>query len=178
MLTKKYAWQEVEKEEVQPELDVEAGWKYRRAVARHNCLSQDRPDVAIASCVPARAMARGRGTPEELVALSARARPLCVACASSGSRRPEGSLRLATVMGAGDKATRKSTIGAMVMHGIRFMCFASRLQKVVALSLGQAELKAHFHGLCEGLGVATLCEEWRLLCGAVRGMPPLLARGS
>lgn len=48
---------EDENEQAQPEMDSEAA---RRALARRKCLSQNRPDIATASGVLARSMARPR----------------------------------------------------------------------------------------------------------------------
>lgn len=62
---------------------------------------------------------------------------------------PKGVIVFSDSDWAGDKPTTKSTSGAMVMHGIHMVCFASRLQKVVALSSGKAKLNAHAFGLCE-----------------------------
>ena len=50
----------------------------------------------------------------------------------------------------------------MVMLGAHLLHFASRLQKTVALSSGEAELNAHVMGATEGLGVASLCGKWHL----------------
>lgn len=54
----------------------------------------------------------------------------------------------------------------VVFHGISRVRLASRLQKVVTLSSGEAELNAHVLGHCSGLGLGTLCEEWGLPSGA------------
>ena len=63
----------------------------------------------------------------------------------------------------GDQATRWSTSGTMVMHGAHLLLFASRLQKTVAVSSGEAEPKAHqVMEMTEGLGVTSLCEECHL----------------
>lgn len=47
-------------------------------------------------------------------------------------------------------------------HGHHVVKVASTLQKVVAVTPGEAELYAHVLGRCEGLLVATLCDEWGL----------------
>lgn len=57
------------------------------------------------------------------------------------------------------------------------MCFASQIQKVAALSSGEAELNSHVVGLSEGLGVATLCEEWRTPRGVESLSHSFAARG-
>ena len=44
---------------------------------------------------------------------------------------------------ARDQATRRSTSGIRVLRGAHLLLFASRLQKTVALSYGEAELNAH-----------------------------------
>lgn len=43
-----------------PEMIAEAASRFRRIVARRHGLAQDRPDIAVASCVFARSMARPR----------------------------------------------------------------------------------------------------------------------
>lgn len=53
---------------------------------------------------------------------------------------------------AGDMATRKSTVGVVARVG-------RQLQE------GWPELDANFLGRCEGLGAATLCEEWGMQSG-------------
>ena len=63
---------------------------------------------------------------------------------------------------AGDQATRRSTSGVMIFHGAHLLPFASRLQKTVALSSGEAELDAQVMGMSEALGVSGVCEEWCL----------------
>jgi len=63
---------------------------------------------------------------------------------------------------AGDRVTRKSTSGIMVVAGQHLLHFASRLQKTIALSSGEAELNAQVLGLIEALGVSSLCGEWGL----------------
>lgn len=64
---------------------------------------------------------------------------------------------------AGDKLTRKFIGEVVAMHRIHCVSFPNRLHKVVALSSrGEAELNTHALGLCEGLGIAMLCEERRI----------------
>ena len=63
---------------------------------------------------------------------------------------------------AGDQATRRSTSGVMIFHGADLLLFASRLQKTVALSSGEAELNAQVMGMSEGLGVSGVCGQWCL----------------
>ena len=60
---------------------------------------------------------------------------------------------------AGDPATRRSTSGVMIFHGAHLLLFASRLQKTVAHSSGEAELNAQVMGMSEGPGVSGVCEE-------------------
>lgn len=78
---------------------------------------------------------------------------------------------------AGFKATRRSTSEAMVFHWIHLVCFANRLQVVVASSFGDAELNAYVVGLCEGLGAATVCGERGMPSGVERLSESSAARG-
>ena len=61
---------------------------------------------------------------------------------------------------AGDVTTRKSTTELMVLMGKHLVHFASRLQRTVALSSGEAELNALVMGLSEGLGISNVMKEW------------------
>lgn len=61
---------------------------------------------------------------------------------------------------AGDKAARKSTRGVVMMRAVHVASFAGQVQKLVALSSEEAGLNAHVLGVCGGLEIATLCEEW------------------
>lgn len=85
------------KEGDQPGMVLEAGRIFTRAVARLHYVGRDRPDIAFASCVLGRAMARrrvvGRVAPEG-VPRFARTPP--AGCVSSVRRCPEGSLCLGT----------------------------------------------------------------------------------
>ncbi len=48
----------------------------------------------------------------------------------------------------------------VIMLGGHLILFASKLQKTVALSSGEAELNALVSGLTEALGVCSLCTDW------------------
>lgn len=92
-----------------------------------------------------------------------RAHPQCRSCFKWQSP-PKGVTVFSDSGWAGDRATRKSTSGEVVMHGI-------------ALSSGEAELNDHAFGLSEGLGAATLCEESKMPCGVERLLDSFAARG-
>lgn len=51
----------------------------------------------------------------------------------------------------GDRFVQKSTIVVMAGRRLELMCFASRFQKLVALSETEAELNAHVLALCRSL---------------------------
>ena len=55
--------------------------------------------------------------------------------------------------------TRRSTSGLAVFLGEHLLYFASRFQKSVALSSGEAELGAQVAGVAEGLSPQKLCAE-------------------
>ena len=54
---------------------------------------------------------------------------------------------------AGCKETRRSTTGIGVKLGEHLLCLSSRLQKMVALSFGEAELSTQVGGLTDAQGI-------------------------
>ena len=137
---------------------------YRRGAARLNYLAQDRPDIAVAANVLARSMARplvGDEVRLKRVIRYLKSHPRC-RLKFVYQPMPEQVRVLSDSDWAGDIVTRRSTSGMMIMFGAHLLSFASRLQKTVALSSGEAELNAQILGLAEGIGVSNLCREWGL----------------
>jgi hypothetical protein len=146
------------------DMPSEEATKYRRGVARLNYLAQDRVDVAFAASVLARSMATpkvGDEVPLKRVLRYLRSHPAC-RIVFKYQNAPTGIQVLSDSDWAGDKTTRKSTSGIMVQFGAHLLHYASKLQKTVALSSGEAELNAQVLGLTEAMGVSSLCREWKL----------------
>ncbi len=135
---------------------------YRRAVARLSDLAQDRPDLAFAANLLARSMATPKvgdevrvkrvlrylqGHPTGRINYDFQAAPTHVTTMTDSDW-------------AGDLQTRRSTTGIMILHGEHLIHFASRLQKTVALSSGEAELNGLVAGLSEAVGVCNVLQEW------------------
>ena len=138
--------------------------KYRRGVARINYLAQDRPDLAVAANLLARSMAHPKVGDEiklKRVIRYLKSHPRC-RLSYEYQEPPRDICVLSDSDWAGDVKTRRSTSGMMILLGRHLLHFASRLQKTVALSSGEAELNAQVLGLTEGLGVSSLCREWGL----------------
>ena len=66
---------------------------------------------------------------------------------------------------AGCRRTAKSTSGGTILMGSHVLKHWSRTQKTIALSSGEAELTASVKGVCEGLGVKALYQDWGIRIG-------------
>jgi hypothetical protein len=64
---------------------------------------------------------------------------------------------------AGDKVTRRSTSGGMVLWGGNVIVTWSRVQKTIALSSAEAELNALVIGIQEGLRIVHLLQELNIV---------------
>ena len=62
----------------------------------------------------------------------------------------------------GDRRTRRSTSGLVVKLGSHVLYAATRFQKSIALSSGEAELAGQVAGIAEGLGVQKVLSEWSI----------------
>ena len=128
---------------------------YRGIVARLNFMSLDRPDLLYASKEASRYMANPRKRDWEPI------RRICQYL----KYQPRATLQYVfqaeptefTVFSdtdwAGDKSTRKSTSGGIILHGSHFIKGWSRQQSLVALSSAEAELYGTVKGSSEALGI-------------------------
>ena len=150
---------EIMEEEEMPPTEAKM---FRRTAARLNYLAQDRPDLAVAANLLARSMSRPMKNDSIKVKRVLRylqSHPSCkLMYAYQGP--PQGLTILTDSDWAGDATTRRSTSGLMVIMGGHLIHFASRMQKTVALSSGEAELNALVLGLSEGLGISNVLKEW------------------
>lgn len=156
---------------------TEEASKYCRAAARLDYLAHDRSDIVVALCVYSRTVSRPRERGEvrlKRVLRYLRVHPNCVLRFPSQGP-PRGVIAYTDSDWMGDWISRESTV--MVLGGIHEDRFASRLQKVVALSSGEAELNAHAFGLRDGLGSVTLCEERGMLGRVETSCDSSAARG-
>ena len=141
--------------EEREEMDAEAGRQYRRAVARINYLSADRPDLAVAASHLARSMAKplvGDEAGVKRVIRYLAGHPNCVW--KYGVQEETHVLDVYTDSDwAGCRSSRRSTSGGVILHGHHPIVHWSKLQANVALSSGEAELNSQVKGIMEGLGV-------------------------
>ena len=141
-------------------LNDEDARKVRRAIARINYMSQDRPDLAVVS----RVLSQGMSAPHEGIRggikRAIRYLKKCPRCVLRVSVDPERSLELLTDSDwAGDASSRRSCSGGFVLwHGVPLTCW-SKLQSNVALSSGEAELNGAVKAMSEGLGALHLIGE-------------------
>ena len=61
---------------------------------------------------------------------------------------------------AGDKGTRKSTSGGVLLIGSHFIKSWSKGQSLIALSSAEAELYSILKGVSEALGYASMHADW------------------
>ena len=142
----------------EPVLPDSAVSGFRRAVARLNYLSQDRPDISFATKELARVMSCPQ--PCHVVALKRVLRFLRAHPRGHQVYRwqaPQTEL-VAYVDSdwAGCLRTRRSTSGGLLMHGAHCLAHWSRTQSNVALSSGEAELNGALKGGVELLGGRSL----------------------
>ena len=141
-------------------MDAEAGRKFRSAAARVNYLAQDRPDLAVASCLCAARMASPKKGDEAI--LKKIARYLRGAPNSATRFRWQDEVDTLTVMTDSDWATcphtRKSKSGGAVFWGAHCLGHWCKVQDRIARSSGEAELKSACKGMAELLGLAFVVE--------------------
>ena len=146
------------------------GFRYRRAVARLNYLSQDRVDLNTASCLLSRSMAKPREGDDLKVKRVLRYLIRVENCDLVFDWQDPPKLKDIEMIGsdlrlltdsdwAGCKQTRKSTSGTVIFLGKHVLTFSCRMQKSTALSSGEAELIAQTDGLTEAIGISRLLME-------------------
>ena len=135
---------------------------YRAGAGQIQYLSHDRPDLALASVILANRMSNPTQSDMRLlhqVAAYVAQVPAVSMCFPIGGERPHDGVQLYT---DSDWATcmtsRRSRSGGVVYYRGRTVQTYCRTQDTVALSSGEAELKATCKGFVEALGVRHLAE--------------------
>ena len=142
-------------------LDPEAHSVFRRAVAIANFLAMDRPDIAFATkLVASRAAAPTQG---DLKTLKRLARYLKAKGTSKfrypWQDRPSTVTTYTDSDWAGDKRSRKSTSGGVVMYGAHYIKHWSKAQQSISLSSAEAELYALIKAGTESIGVRGMARD-------------------
>ena len=131
---------------------------FRAIVARANVLAPDRPDIAFSVKEPARSMSSPTtGDWERLRRLARylKGKPRVVKWFDR--QRTTGVLNIYTDADwAGDKVSRKSTLGGCIMIGKHLLKGWAETRTLVALSSGESELYATLRAASEGLGVQSV----------------------
>ena len=137
--------------------------RHRRCVAIIVYMAQDRPDLCVAACHLARSMSCP--TMDDHVKLKRVVRYIsshrrCVNLFRFQAETQKVDL-LTDSDWANDSRTRKSHSGGAIMIGTHMVAHWSRIQPVVALSSGEAELYACVAGLSRFLGVVNMLRDIR-----------------
>ena len=144
-----------------PELGPGDARRYRAAAATINYLSQDRPDLAVASCALARSMSQPREA--DVIRVKRAIRYLRGVDRGEIVFRWQDASTDLTVWTDSDwascRASRRSCSGGALFRGSHLLHHWCRLQAQVALSSGEAELHAGNRGLIELAGAAIAFEE-------------------
>ena len=139
--------------------------RYRALVARISYLSQDRPDLKFAAMQACCAMANPTVRDSERVKIG---RYLAGRPRSKCWFRWQQSGELEAYSDAdwgGDKATRRSVSGGVIMRGGHCLKVWTKKQQVVSLSSAESELYAAVKTASEGLGVQSVAKDLGILCG-------------
>ena len=139
--------------------------RYRALVARIRNLSQDRPDFKFAAVQVCCAMANPTVRDSERVKrigrfLAGRPRAKCWF-------RWQQSGELEAYLDAdwgGDKATRRSVSGGVIVRGGHCLKVWTKKQQVVSLSSAESELYAAVKTASEGLGVQSVAKDLGISC--------------
>ena len=168
-----------EREKKEP-MNITDAKKFRRAAARFNYMSQDRPDLAVLANRLSRLTATPRVGDDAWIKRGIRyLRGPCLDALFFPYQDQQAEITVETDSDwAGCRLTRKSTSGAIVRVGQHPLTFSCRLQKTLALSSGEAELCAQVGGISEALGIRNLfrdlgfelCIQSRCDSSAARGI--------
>ena len=135
--------------------------RYRACVARLNYLGQDSPDVQF----PAKELSKRMSQPRtrDWIQLKRTVRYLvgrCTVCWRYSWQEVVGSIRVFTDSDwAGDRDTRKSTSGGVILVGDHCLRTWSTTQGAIALSSAEAEFYAMTEGVLRAKGVAGVLAE-------------------
>ena len=143
------------------DMDPRDARRHRGAVAKVNYLSQDRPDITLASSSLARTMARPKlGDDVRLKRVIRYLKAYPTAVMHFCWQEDTCDFELYTDSDwASCRSTRKSTSGGMILRGRHLVCHWSKIQAKVAPSSGEAELYASNTGLSALAGVVNLDKE-------------------
>ena len=142
-------------------MSKESAAKYRRTAAKLNYLALDNPLIAFASKEASRSMSSPRQGEEmklKRILRSLRKRRTTTYL-FEWQDHPEELTWYTDRDWAGWKLTRRSTSGALILHGSHLLLQYSRTQAGVALSSAEAELNAALKMGCEILGISQFCRE-------------------
>jgi len=148
------------------ELSNEEATNFRRAVARLNYVTQDRPDISFATKELARVMSCPKA--DDVIRLKRTLRYLRRFPSGhfvySWQEQPTVAIAYVDSDWAGCTRTRKSTSGGALVWGTHCLAHWARTQLNVALSSGEAELNAALKGGTELIGVRVLLQELGVPC--------------
>ena len=144
-----------------PELGREETTMFRAITARLNCLSQDRPDITFATMKLCSKMSRPDA--QDLKNMK-RVGPFLVArprvgCLFEWQAHPSALHALADADWAGDRQSRKSVSGSMILHGKHLIKAWMKQQSIVANSTAEAELYAGNRAATESMGVQAFAKD-------------------
>ena len=134
---------------------------FRRGAARINYMSQDRPDLSVASRMLSQRMRKPMQGDEITLKRVIRYLRLHPKCATEmrWQSDPEIMTLLVDADWAGCHESRKSTSGGCILLGNHLVAHWSKLQGTIALSSGEAELNSAVKGVSEAIGLKELCQE-------------------
>ena len=146
---------------VDPELGPEETTMFRAVAARLNYLSQDRPDITFATMRLCSKMSRPDA--QDLKNMKRVGRFLVgrprVGCLFQWQAHPSALHSLADADWAGDRQSRKSVSGGMILHGKHLIKAWSKQQSIVATSTAEAELYAGNRAATESMGVQAFAKD-------------------
>ena len=160
-------------------LDNSSATRFRSVAARLNYLSLDRPDLQYT----ARNVAKCMSAPREgdWCILKRVGRYLKGASRLVQEFEWQEMPRIVSAYSdsdwAGDKETRQSTSGGLLMMGSHLIKSWSSTQKVIALSSGEAELYAMIKGATQATGLMSMLGDWGIDAQAVVNTDATAAMG-
>ena len=134
---------------------------FRAVVARLNYLSQDRPDITFATMKLCSKMSRPDA--QDLKNMKRVGRFLVgrprVGCLFEWQAHPSALHALADADWAGDRQSRKSVSGGMILRGKHLIKAWTKQQSIVATSTAEAELYAGNRAATESMGVQAFAKD-------------------
>ena len=146
---------------IDPELGHEETTMFRAVAARLNYLSQDRPDIAFATMKLCSKMSRPDARDLKNMKRVGRflvGRPR-VGCLFEWQAHTSALHALADADWAGDRQSRKSVSGCVILHGKHLIKAWTKQQSIVATSTAEAELYAGNRAATESMGVHAFAED-------------------